>query len=127
MEWFIEYRHCSTFMVSVSTLTGRRIYLLKIKCNTAQFGNKIVKINNIKEGRNVLLNVALNTFYLRLYGVGYRTKNNSNSERGNPLSPLCGLLFPISSKGSFTHTIKKEKSKQTINQGTSRRDGTRNN
>ena len=31
-------------------------------------------------------------------------KNHSDSERGNPLPPY-GLLFPISSKGSFICTI----------------------
>ena len=49
---------------------------------------------------NVLFNDALNTFYLRLYGVTYMVKDHSDSERGNPLPPY-GLLFPISSKGSF--------------------------
>ena len=52
-----------------------------------------------KEG-NVLFNDALNTFYLQLYGVGHMLKDHSDSERGNPLPPH-GLLFPISSKGSF--------------------------
>ena len=33
-------------------------------------------------------------------GVGHMTKDHSDSERGNPLPPP-GLLFPISSKGSF--------------------------
>ena len=49
---------------------------------------------------NVLFNDALNTFYLRLYGVGHMVKDHSDSERGNPLPPH-GLRFPISSKGSF--------------------------
>ena len=49
---------------------------------------------------NALFNDALNTFYLRLYGVGHMVKDHSDSERGNPLPPY-GLLFPISSKGSF--------------------------
>ena len=52
-----------------------------------------------KEG-NVLFNDALNTFYLRLYGVRHVVKDHSDSERGNPLPPH-RLLFPISSKGSF--------------------------
>ena len=56
-----------------------------------------------KEG-NVLFNDAVNTFYLRLYGVGHMVKNHSDSERGNPLPPH-GLLFPINSKGSFICTI----------------------
>ena len=54
--------------------------------------------------RNVLFNDALNTFYLRLYGVRHMVKDHSNSEKGNPLPPH-GVLFPISSKGSFTYTI----------------------
>ena len=53
---------------------------------------------------NVLFNDALNTFYLRLYGVRHMIKDHSDSEKGNPLPPH-GLLFPISSKGSFICTI----------------------
>ena len=49
---------------------------------------------------NVLFNDVFNTFYLRLYGVRHMVKDNSDSERGNPLPPH-GLLVPISSKGSF--------------------------
>ena len=52
-----------------------------------------------KEG-NILFNNALNTFYLRLYGVRHIVKDHSDSERGNPLPPH-RLLFSISSKGSF--------------------------
>ena len=55
------------------------------------------------EGRqdgNILFNNALITFYLRLYGVRHMVKDHSDSEKGNPLLPQ-GLLFPISSKGSF--------------------------
>ena len=64
----------------------------------------IKKVNGVfhkewKEG-NVLFNDALNTFYLRLYGVKHMVKDHSNSERGNPLPPL-RLHFLISSKGSF--------------------------
>ena len=56
-----------------------------------------------KEG-NVLFNNALNTFYLRLYGIRHMVKDHSDSEKGNPLSPH-RLLFPISSNGSFICTI----------------------
>ena len=52
-----------------------------------------------KEG-NVLFNNTLNTFYLRLYGIRHMVKDHSDSERGNLLLPH-GLLFLISSKGSF--------------------------
>ena len=56
-----------------------------------------------KEG-NVLFNNALNTFYLQLYGIRHMVKDHSDSESGNPLPPH-GLLFQISSKGSFICTI----------------------
>ena len=51
-----------------------------------------------KEG-NVLFYDALNTFYLRLYGVTHMVKDHSDREIGNPL-PLYGLLISINSKGS---------------------------
>ena len=54
--------------------------------------------------RNVLFNDALNTFYLRLYGIRHMAKDHSDSERGNPLPPH-GLLLSINSKGSFICTI----------------------
>ena len=53
---------------------------------------------------SVLFNDALNTFYLRLYGVGHMVKDHSDSERENPLPPH-GLLFPINNKGSFIFAI----------------------
>ena len=56
-----------------------------------------------KEG-NVLFNDALNTFYLRLYGVRHMVKDHSDSEKGNPLPPH-RLLLSINSKGSFICTI----------------------
>ena len=57
--------------------------------------------------RNVLFNYTLNTFYLQLYGVRHMVKDNSDSEKGNPLPPH-RLLFPISSKGSFICTIRQD-------------------
>ena len=52
-----------------------------------------------------LFNDALNTFYLRIYGVGHMVKDHSDRERRNPLPPH-RLLFPISSKGSFICIIR---------------------
>ena len=49
--------------------------------------------------RNVLFSDALNTFYLRLYGVRHMVKDHSDSEKGKP------LLLSINSKGSFICTI----------------------
>ena len=65
----------------------------------------VLKREGRKEG-NVFFNNALNTFYLRLYGVGHMVKDHSDSERGNPLLPH-GLLFPTNSMGSFICTIPK--------------------
>ena len=61
--------------------------------------------NTMKDERNILFNDALNTFYLWLYSIGHMVKDLSDSERGNLLSPLHGLLFPINSKGSFIFII----------------------
>ena len=58
----------------------------------------------VERERNVLFNDALNTFYLRLYGVRHMVKDHSDSEKGNPLPPH-RLLFLIISKGSFICTI----------------------
>ena len=63
-----------------------------------------VKHSSMVEEGNVLFNDALNTFYLWLYGIRHMVKDHSDSERENPLPPH-GLLFPISSKGSFICTI----------------------
>ena len=53
-----------------------------------------------------LFNDALNTFYLRLYGVGHMVKDHSDSEKGNPLPPhRLLLILLINSKGSFICTI----------------------
>ena len=43
-----------------------------------------------QEGRkkgNVLFNDTLNTFYLRLYGVGHMVKDHYDSKKRNPLPP----------------------------------------
>ena len=54
--------------------------------------------------RSGLFNDALNTFYLRLYGVRHMVKDHSDSEKGNSLPPH-RLLLSINSKGSFICTI----------------------
>ena len=72
------------------------------------FLNNLVRTKNTrmerKKERNVLFNDALNTFYLRLYGVRHMVKDHSDSEEGNPLPPH-RLLLSINSKGSFICTI----------------------
>ena len=70
--------------------------------NRRRQGN--ISIYLTERERNVLFNDALNTFYLRLYGVRHMIKDHSDSEKGNPLPPH-GLLLSINSKGSFVCTI----------------------
>ena len=65
---------------------------------------KEYKLVMVERVGNVLFNDALNTFYLRLYGVRHVVKDHSDSEKGNPQPPH-RLLFPINSKGSFICTI----------------------
>ena len=45
--------------------------------------NHLIWDNYKKEGK-VLFNNALNTFYLRLYGVRHMVKDHFDSEKGNP-------------------------------------------
>ena len=88
----------------------KKRWRLMAKCNV----NKCIEVTQYyfhfphqsgrKEG-NVLFNDALNTFYLRLYGVRHMVKDHTDSERGNPLPPH-RLLFPINSRGSFLCTIR---------------------
>ena len=55
---------------------------------------------------NVLFNDTLDTFYLAYMASDIMVKDYSDSERLTSLPPLHGLLFPISSKGSFTSNEK---------------------
>ena len=94
--WVLLY-----FISNIETKTKQSGY---VSC-FVHFGVLSTKCSIQVEG-NVLFNDALNTFYFRLYGVGHMVKDHTDSERGNPLPPH-GLLFPISSKGSFICTIPK--------------------
>ena len=51
-------------------------------------------LGRTKEGRkegNVLFNDALNTFYLRLYGVRHMVKDHSDSRR-KPAAAICATI-----------------------------------
>ena len=96
----------------VTYMTTRVAGRVTAAFTTPQGGSTLVGVNIhvtlyaplIERERNVLFNDALNTFYLRLYGVRHMVKDNSDSERGNPLPPH-RLLLSINSKGSFICTI----------------------
>ena len=73
----------------------------------------ILHLNRRRKEGSVLFNDALNTFYLRLYGVRHMVKDHSDSERGNSLPPH-GLLFPIQKKKT-KRGKKKRRQKATTN------------
>ena len=77
-------------------------YITSILCTN--IFNQAKKLGHWAGERNVLFNDALNTFYLRLYGVRHMVKDHSDSEKGNPLPPHL-LLLSINSKGSCICTI----------------------
>ena len=86
-------RHQHTFLLTAHFLWS---LILKLWDNSTNQSCK-------KEG-NVLFNDALNTFlFTVIWRRTYMVKDHSDSERENPLPPH-GLLFPISSKGSFICT-----------------------
>ena len=60
------------------------------------------KVKYNERERNVSFNDALNTFYLRLYGVRHMVKGHSDNEKGNPLPPY-RLLLSINSKGFYMY------------------------
>ena len=71
-----------------------------VTCIHLHIAHKCMIQSNTHWKGNVLFNDALNTFYLRLYGIRHMVKDHSDSERGNPLPPHV-LKFLIGSKGSF--------------------------
>ena len=83
--------------VEIRTVSGPAISEINVICPKNIYSDS--SCMRRKEG-NVLFNDALNTFYLRLYGVRHMVTNHSDREKGNPLAPH-RLLFPISRKGSF--------------------------
>ena len=78
--------------------------LINVTSGILQYDNAMPRTSTGRKEGNVLFNDALNTFYLRLYGVGHMVKDHSDSEKGNPLPPR-RLLLSINSKGSFICTI----------------------
>ena len=62
--------------------------------NSGVYGGVIISrtCRTTERERNVLFNDALNTFYLRLYGIRHMVKDHSDSEKGNPLLPHRLLL-----------------------------------
>ena len=92
-------------LISLFNNLGMSNIYIYIRQNIFQRLKYFFKILNERQReRNVLFNDALNTFYLRLYGVRHMVKDHSDSEKGNPLSPH-RLFLSINSKGSFICTI----------------------
>ena len=103
----INYYTIVTFDVIYSPETSQESLFTRNNCTIQSKESVTIYLTDPsfvgKEG-NTLFNDALNTFYLRLYGVRHMVKDHSDSQKGNPLPPH-GLLFSINSKGSFICTI----------------------
>ena len=83
---------------------GRVANFIMIACPHVALLDLFNTIWERERERNILFNDALNTFYLRLYGVRHMVKDHSDSEKRNPMPPH-RLLLLINSKGSFICTI----------------------
>ena len=94
-------KHYLSEMYENASLTKTSYHRVSEILTLCNFDNNCIR----KEG-NVLFNNALNTFYLRLYGVRHMVKDHSNSEKGNPLPPqdstYHGLCY--TSRGSLAAT-----------------------
>ena len=81
----------------------RSVYRLWVnKSNTGNAASITIKTFFLNQQHKiitgqVLFNDALNTFYLRLYGIRHMVKDHSDSERGNPLR-LMGYSFRLASR-----------------------------
>ena len=75
--------------------------------STNNYGMHFIYDKTVNNGKNEIFYFTTHSthFYLELYGARHMVKNHSDSERENTLLPIHGLLFPISSKGSFICTI----------------------
>ena len=99
--------HClereMAFLLTVTSAS--EIILIEIELtNNWPEGSQIVMLV-VKKERNVLFNDALNTFYLRLYGVRHMVKDHSDSEKGNPLPPhRQGFFYMHHPTDRITHT-----------------------
>ena len=93
------------FVLFFKGFVSLMFFVVVFCCGSLIVHNQIIGfISNRKEKRKYLINDALKTFYLRLYGVRHMVKDHSYSERGNPLPPH-RLLLPITRKGSFISII----------------------
>ena len=78
------------------------IYLSFTQCFTVGISKVMACVDAV-----CLMTIHLTTdsIHLRLYSVVHVVKDDSDSERGNLLESLHGLLFSVSSKGCFIYTI----------------------
>ena len=77
-----------------------------LKCATLKRNRHSIPINQLKR-RKVMFYLTTHLTHvliLLLYGVRHTVKDHSDRDEGNPLSPLHGLHFLISSKVSFICT-----------------------
>ena len=85
----------------------------KLADNVNSIGNYQVicqVISVTRKEASASFNNALNTYYLQLYGIGHMVKDHSDSERGNLLPTLHGLILSISSNLFYVHSCHRQDS-----------------
>ena len=78
---------CSTWcfiLVLMTSLNNGSIWYRCVQRTGSSKGNTAKYSSNVgrQEERGILFNDAVNTFYLRLYGIGHMVSGHSDSERG---------------------------------------------
>ena len=96
-----QVKHMARLLATQLTMAGMGKGLGELMKTVRTVGNthiyQLVEACYRERERNVLFNDALNTFYLRLYGVRHMVKDHSDSEKGNPLPPH-RLLYRLTAR-----------------------------
>ena len=89
------------FINMVSDRTDKDVMAHAILLNTTLIisNSTVPSFVHYLEEKHIILHPPLTFYIIRLYSVGHMAKDHFDNQRGNPLPPLHGLLFSISSKG----------------------------
>ena len=67
------------------------VHSMKNRSNDPSHHERTLLPLSYRKEEVVIFNDAFNTFYLQLCGIIHTVKDHSDSEKGNPLQPICGL------------------------------------
>ena len=86
---------CEKMPMMVTKKERRRRRRKKKDDKKTKIMNMIMVIRRKKGRKEERKKIAFNTFYLQFHGVRHMVTDHRYYERGNPLPPLHGLIFPI--------------------------------